>query len=103
MHVKNATIQELKYFAFEAWPKLQSFSITEGKIDHISFDLNSNLSCFNASSNFILDVNEAAFRKMPNLAYLDLSKNNLTKLPNLRNENISLDMSGKFSLVILLF
>ncbi|KAK6625200.1 hypothetical protein RUM43_005491 [Polyplax serrata] len=93
MHIRNATLEELKYFAFEAWPKLESFSITEGKIEKISFEIHSNLSCFNASSNAISDIDVNVFHKLHELRVLDLSNNNLTKLPSLRNDNISMDLS----------
>ena len=95
MHILNATLQDLKYFAFEAWPKLESFSVTEGKIERISYEINSNLTCFNASSNSITDINVNVFQRLSRLEIIDLSKNNLTTLPVLNNKNISLDMSGK--------
>lgn len=94
MHIRNATLHDLGRFEFTALPNLESFSITEGKVEKISFVIKSNLSCFNASSNFIFDIDVNVFLKLPNLRVLDLSKNNLTKLPTLKNENVSLDLSG---------
>lgn len=96
--MRNASLQDLQILSDVIWPNLIEFSFTEGRIERFenaNKGNHSNLSCLNISLNNIPDINVDMFRKYSNLKILDLSKNELTRLPKLSNGNISLDISGK--------
>lgn len=94
MHLRNATLQDLHFLTNDLWPRLETFSINEGRIEGLTSVPHENLTCLNISSNAILELNEEAFKvKLPNLKILDLSNNDLIKLPKFRNRSISLDIS----------
>lgn len=97
MHLRNATLQDLHSLKDDLFPRLESFSVNEGKIISLTNVSHTNLTCLNISSNEIAYVNEEAFKEnLPNLKVLDLSKNNLTKLLKFKNKTLLLDISGGY-------
>lgn len=76
-------------------------TITEGNISRIAgkFSKYSKVHCLNLSSNHINDIDDGALTSMYNLTILDLSFNNLTKVPSTKNQisgsSITLDISSK--------
>lgn len=72
-------------------------TITNGNISRIDgeFAKHSNISCLNLSSNHINSIEERALGSLYNLGILDLSHNNLTKVPNVRKGTLILDISSK--------
>lgn len=76
-------------------------TITDGNISRIEgqFSKHSKVHCLNLSSNHINHIDDAALTPLHNLTMLDVSFNNLTKVPSTRNRtsgpNITLDLSSK--------
>lgn len=72
-------------------------TITDGNISRIDgeFAKHSRVSCLNLSSNHINAIEDRALRNLYNLSILDLSHNNLTEVPSIRKESVTLDISSK--------
>lgn len=74
-------------------------TITDGNISRIEghFSKHSKVHCLNLSSNHINHIDDTALRPLHNLAILDVSFNNLTKVPSTRNQTSgpTLDISSK--------
>lgn len=74
---------------------MESFSVTEGKLERFANLFYSNLSCLNISYNSVFEIDLDLDRRLPNLSIVDFSRNNITKLPKkFKKENITLDFSG---------
>ncbi|XP_014277702.1 protein halfway [Halyomorpha halys] len=97
IRIYNATIENFD-LRLEEYSKLQSLSIINGKIRKLQgrFFSNNNLTCMNLSGNGIIDINAETFTKLSELKTLDVSRNNLTKIPSIiqnRKKDLSLDIS----------
>jgi len=94
--VKNSSIDYLDA-SNKLWSQLDTLTITGGRIRKVVGWFKGSLSCVNLSTNAILnEIDPKAFASLSKLTFLDLSNNNLTKLPNIatRLPNLTLDISG---------
>ena len=104
IHIRNAT---LNYFnASEVrWRMLKSLTVTDGKINRVKgqFLMMTPITCLNFSNNSLLEIEHNSLIRLAQLSTLDLSNNNLTRLPALNIINgreFWLDISGKKNLLI---
>lgn len=84
IHVRNATFNELDV-SHNAWKLLRSLSITDGNIKKITneFTKFSMPKCLNVSNNNLTEIYPRAFTNLTQLQVLDISFNNLSRIPNL--------------------
>ncbi|CRK94414.1 CLUMA_CG007921, isoform A, partial [Clunio marinus] len=83
IHIINAKLVEINVSQMNLLKQVDSFIITDGNISRISgqFSRFSSIKCLNFSNNNITEINERALLNLNQLQILDLSANNLTKLP----------------------
>lgn len=94
LHILNISVAELD-FSNSIYQTLHSLAITDGNIKSAikSFSRFSPIKCLNISNNNLPDIPPRALSSVPNLKFLDISRNNLTILPNFnQNTNITVDM-----------
>ncbi|XP_066998180.1 protein halfway isoform X2 [Anabrus simplex] len=91
-YMYNATFPELNLPVFAS--ELKTLIITGGNITKI-YGINhfANIECLNLSRNSLSRI-DTDMKSLHNLRVLDLSHNNLTILPELATENLTLDISG---------
>ncbi|KAK9496736.1 hypothetical protein O3M35_013025 [Rhynocoris fuscipes] len=84
----------------QEWTNLKSLTVTNSTIKSIEGKFRGNLECINLSSNSLIHIQPKTFVKLKKLVMLDLSKNNITKLPDLSEDktNFTLDISGNLKL-----
>lgn len=94
IHVINATQSEINITHLNSLKSVDSLVITDGNVTRISgqFSRFSAIKCLNFSNNGIREINERALLNLSQLKLLDVSANNLTKLPPL--SNITIDIQG---------
>lgn len=95
LYIQNAVLNTFNASS-EKWSRLKYLSVVDGKIKKFEGRFWGNLACVNLSGNNISDINPGAFEKLPRLTSLDLSNNNITKIPNItiNKNNFSLDISN---------
>lgn len=83
IHIINAEQKEINVGQMNLLKQVNSLIITDGNITRISgqFSRFSSIKCLNFSNNNITEINERALLNLNQLQILDLSANNLTKLP----------------------
>lgn len=99
IHIHNLTAQKLDLNT-PLFKQAQSVAVTNGNIKKIvnAFSRMSYPKCLNFSNNSIFEIeNQSAFSQSRGLRMLDLSYNNLTKLPNVVN-NITVDLRGNLNI-----
>ncbi|KAH1023645.1 hypothetical protein HUJ04_012810 [Dendroctonus ponderosae] len=102
LHIRNAALDSFNLSVFQPiWRLLRYMTITNGNIRRIDgeFAKHSNISCLNLSSNHINSIEERALGSLYNLGILDLSHNNLTKVPSVRKGTLILDISNNANLI----
>lgn len=84
IHIINAEQKEINVGQLNLVKQVNSLIITDGNITKISgkFSRFSSIKCLNFSNNNITEINERALLNLNQLQILDLSANNLTKLPS---------------------
>lgn len=84
IHIINAEQKEINVGQMNLLKQVDSLIITDGNISKISgqFSRFSSIKCLNFSNNNITEINERALLNLNQLQILDLSANNLTKLPS---------------------
>lgn len=84
IHIINAEQKEINVAHMNLVKQVNSLIITDGNITKISgkFSRFSAIKCLNFSNNNITEINERALLNLNQLQVLDLSANNLTKLPS---------------------
>uniref|UniRef100_A0A224XPH9 Protein phosphatase 1 n=1 Tax=Panstrongylus lignarius TaxID=156445 RepID=A0A224XPH9_9HEMI len=92
----------LDYFdaGLAEWNDLKTLTLINSSVKNVIGQFQGKLECINLSSNSLEHIDPKAFLNLPNLKQLDLSKNNITKLPDLLVEerNFTLDISGNLQL-----
>lgn len=83
IHIINAMQTEINVSHMNSMKQVDSLIITDGNITRITgqFSRFSSIKCLNFSNNNISEINERALLHLNSLQILDLSANNLTKLP----------------------
>lgn len=83
IHIINAQQKEISLSQLNTLKQVDSLVITDGNISKISgqFSRFSQFKCLNFSNNNITEISERALLNLNQLQILDLSFNNLTKLP----------------------
>lgn len=84
IHIINAEQREVNVGQMNLLKQVDSLIITDGNITKITgqFSRFSSIKCLNFSNNNITEINERALLNLNQLQILDLSANNLTKLPS---------------------
>lgn len=84
IHIINAHQKEVNVGQMNLLKQVDSLIITDGNITKITgqFSRFSSIKCLNFSNNNITEINERALLNLNQLQILDLSANNLTKLPS---------------------
>ncbi|XP_076264676.1 leucine-rich repeat domain-containing protein hfw isoform X2 [Rhynchophorus ferrugineus] len=102
LHIRNATIESFNLTVHQqVWKALLYMTVTDGHIKNIvgKFPKASKISCLNLSSNHINYIEEErSLVSLYNLSFLDLSNNNLTQVPRIRMDNVTLDISNNTNL-----
>lgn len=77
-----------------------TLSFTGGKLNHIKGNLSNTTECLNFSGNSISTIDDSVFASLNQVKILDLSRNNLSSLPEsiMSMRNLTLDISGNFKL-----
>uniref|UniRef100_A0A1A9ZLN7 Protein halfway n=1 Tax=Glossina pallidipes TaxID=7398 RepID=A0A1A9ZLN7_GLOPL len=91
LHIHNMTMIEVD-LSLSIFQTLHSLAITDGNISRLvkSFSRVSQIKCLNFSNNNLSNI---TMRAPPFLKFLNISKNNLTQIPKLKqNQNITLDV-----------
>ncbi|XP_073972643.1 leucine-rich repeat domain-containing protein hfw isoform X3 [Rhodnius prolixus] len=92
----------LEYFeaGLSEWNHLETLTLVNSSVKKVIGQFEGTLRCINLSASSLKYIEPKAFQNLPNLKQLDLSKNNITKLPELLVEglNITLDISGNLQL-----
>uniref|UniRef100_A0A1A9X021 Vacuolar protein sorting-associated protein 18 homolog n=1 Tax=Glossina brevipalpis TaxID=37001 RepID=A0A1A9X021_9MUSC len=91
LHIYNMTMIEVD-LSLSIFQTLHSLAITDGNISRLikSFSRVSQIKCLNFSNNNLSNI---TMRAPPFLKFLNISKNNLTQIPKLKqNQNITLDV-----------
>lgn len=93
IHIINATLDELDV-SLKFWKMLHSMIVTDGSINRITkeFTKFSLPNCVNISNNNLIDINQRAFKDLRHLTFLDISHNNLSNMPNVNQNNLTLDI-----------
>lgn len=93
IHIINATLDELDV-SLKFWKRLDSLIVTDGSINRITkeFTKFSLPKCVNISNNNLMDINQRAFKDLTHLQFLDISHNNLSNMPNVNQNNLTLDI-----------
>lgn len=102
LHIRNATFESFNLnLSQTVWRVLRYMTMTDGNISRIDGDFakQSRVSCLNLSSNHINAIEDRALGNLYNLSFLDLSHNNLTEVPSIRKESVTLDMSNNTNLI----
>jgi hypothetical protein len=88
VHIINARQKEIDVSTLNSIKKVQSLAITDGSITKITgqFAKFSSIICLNFSSNNISEISDRALSHLNHLKLLDLSSNNLTKLPSTKGQ-----------------
>lgn len=96
VHIFNATVHTFNA-DIDDWATLESLSVIGGQINKINGQFSGNLACVNFSQNNISEISTSAFKNLPKLKILDLSKNNVSNIPNITStkHNLRLDISSK--------
>lgn len=98
LHVRNATMDSLD-LSEPRYKQLTSISITDGNITRLAgeFTKMTSVTCLNVSNNNINSIEPRALSNLYDLVMLDLSHNNLTRMPNFRKpeKNFTIDIMGK--------
>lgn len=83
IHIINLVQKELNVGKLNNLKHVDSLIITDGNITKVTgeFSAFSMIKCLNFSNNNITEINERALKHLRQLQILDLSANNLTKLP----------------------
>lgn len=83
IHIINADQQEINVGQMNSLKGVDSLVVTDGNITKISgqFSKFSSIKCLNFSNNNITEINDRALSNLHQLQILDISANNLTKLP----------------------
>lgn len=84
IHIINAEQKEVNVSQMNLLKQVDSLIITDGNITKITgqFSRFSSIKCLNFSNNNITEITERALLNLNQLQILDLSANNLTKLPS---------------------
>ncbi|XP_026473562.1 protein halfway isoform X2 [Ctenocephalides felis] len=97
LHVRNATMESLD-LSEPRYKQLTSISITDGNITKLAgeFTKMTSVTCLNVSNNNINSIEPRALSNLYDLVMLDLSHNNLTRMPNFRKpeKNFTIDIMG---------
>lgn len=88
IHIINARQSELNVTTLKMFKTIKSLAITDGNISRITgqFAMMTSHTCLNFSNNNITEISDRALSNLSSLKLLDLSSNNLTKLPSLKNQ-----------------
>lgn len=99
IHIINAEQKEINVGQMNLVKQVNSLIITDGNITKISgkFSRFSSIKCLNFSNNNITEINERALLNLNQLQILDLSANNLTKLPS-PPTTAKVDVSGNLKI-----
>lgn len=83
IHIINARQSTINLSNLNNLKQVDSLSITDGNISNITgaFSRFATIKCLNFSNNNIIEISEHALSNLRPLQFLDLSANNLTKLP----------------------
>lgn len=101
LHIRNATFESFNLTVHQqVWRVLLYMTITNGNITRIDGKLpkSTKISCLDLSSNHINSIEERALGQLYNLSFLNLSHNNLTQVPSIRMENVTVDISNNTNL-----
>ncbi|KAL1512987.1 hypothetical protein ABEB36_002479 [Hypothenemus hampei] len=102
LHIRNASFDSFNLSLSQSvWRMVRYLTITDGNISRIDgeFAKHSRVSCLNLSSNHINTIEDRALGTLYNLSILDLSYNNLTEVPSVRKESVTLDISNNSNLI----
>lgn len=93
LHIRNATLHELNVSGTD---HIEDFTISDGYIHRITGRFASSITCLNLSGTALEDISDNALSSLTHLAVLDVSHNNLTRLPQMplfaaRKENETVD------------
>lgn len=94
LHIRNATVEKLD-FSQNYWKQLESLAVTDGHINEIINDFAkfSQPQCINLSNNNISIIPPRVFKELTRLQVLDISRNNLTTIPNLNSIRTNLSLN----------
>lgn len=100
LYVHNASLNVFNATRSE-WSRLKCLAVVNGQIKKIEGQFWGNLASVNLSGNNLSDINLGAFEKLSRLTSLDLSMNNITKIPNITiyKSNFTLDISNNSHIV----
>lgn len=95
IHIINMMEKELNLSNLNALKQVDSLLITDGNITKVngSFAKFTEIKCLSFANNKIEEINDRALLHMNQLKTLNLSGNNITKLPTINN-NLTLDVLG---------
>ncbi|KAL7014044.1 hypothetical protein ACKWTF_015709 [Chironomus riparius] len=101
IHVINATQAEINVTQLNSLKQVDSLVITDGNVSRLvgQFARFSSIKFLNFSNNNITEINERAFMNLNQLKIVDLSANNLTKLPSLQNTTVDILGNSKISCI----
>lgn len=99
IHIINYMESEINLTSLNALKQLDSLSMTNGNITKVtgSFSKFTSIKCLNFSQNKIVEVYDRALLHANQLKMLDLSKNNITKLPSMQNITVDVEGNAKIS------
>jgi Leucine-rich repeat (LRR) protein len=96
IHVINFMEKEIDLTALNSLKETNSIAITDGNITKVSgsFAKFTKIKCLSFANNKIEDFNDRALLHSTELKTLNLSGNNITKLPSTNAQNITVDVQG---------
>lgn len=102
LHIINAMEAEVNLNSLNSHLKqLDSLAITNGNITRITgaFSKFTSIKCLNFASNKIVEVYDRALLHANQLKFLNLSENNITRLPSIQNVTVNVQGNSKISCI----
>lgn len=102
IHIINALENEVNLNSLNFLIKqLDSLAITDGKVTRITgaFSKFTSIKCLSFANNKIVEVYDRALLHVNQLKFLNLSENNITRLPSIQNVTVNVQGNSKISCI----